>query len=164
VRKAETRRREVTVVEAWAALRRALADGGHILVALKVNKDIGAAAGQRGANAHITTVGVIRGVDAAAQYQLVGSRFDWQVVRPLRSLTAESVGEMNDKEIVAAATEIRDLRGSLQAANAFLAPAAQFVSIDNLAGFERLKETLPARMRTSRLERIFARLPNLLTS
>ncbi|NHV25855.1 hypothetical protein [Burkholderia sp. D-99] len=147
-----------------SALDRVLMDGGRIMVAVKIDKGIGAAPGQRGANANIATIGVVRGVDAVAKCQTVGSSFEWQVVRPLLSLTADSVEAMSDKEIATSVIKMRDFRTELQAANAFLASAAQFLSIDNLTAFERLKETLPSRARTSRLERIFARLPTLLAS
>ena len=69
---------------------------------------------------------------------------------------------MSDKAVSGAALQVRDLRVELRAAKAFLASAAQFISIDNFAAFEKLKETLPSRARTSRLERIFTRLRTLL--
>lgn len=158
-------REEISKEVAFAsALERALINGGKITAAVKVDKDIGAAKGQRGANANIATIGQIRGGEAALQYHVVGATFERQAIRPLLGLTVESVESMSDKAVSAAAIQIRDLRVELQAAKAFLTSAGQFISIDNLAAFEKLKETLPSRARTSRLERIFTRLRTLLVS
>jgi hypothetical protein len=142
----------------------AVTNGGRILAAVKIDKDIGAGRGQRRQNANVTAVGRILGVESAAKYHVVGRLFDWGVVRPLRGINEKAIESMSQTRIEEAASQIRNLRTELILANEFLTSSRQFLSAENMEQMEKLKDTLPARARTARLDRIYARLPALLSA
>lgn len=137
----------------------ALASGGRILAEAQEDKKVAQALGQRGRGANLTTIGRILGRLAPEKYQSIGRTFEWSVVRPLQGLDEKSVESMSDDRIEDISKSINTYRLELSAAEQFLEASRHFLSLENLAEIEKLKLVLPARAKTSRLERIFARLP-----
>jgi hypothetical protein len=142
-------------------LKSVLTDGGRILAEVKVDADIGAAPGQRGSNANVTTIGRIQGRVAAEKYESIGRRFEFGVIHLLLDLNEESIEALTDEQIAQMAINVQSIRIETTLAAEFIDAARQFLSPKNFIEIEKLKEVLPSRAKTSRLERIFARLPAL---
>lgn len=137
----------------------ALANDGRILTELEVDARVAQAFGQRGRNANLTTVGRILGRVAPAKYRSIAATFERSVVQPLVDLGEKSVDTMSDERIEQSVRTIEALRLELGVADQFLTSSRQFLSPKNFAEIEKLKLVLPSRARTSRLDRIFGRLP-----
>lgn len=142
----------------------AMQNGGRILAEVKVDSNVGAASGQRGSNANIAAIGRIFGYLAAQKYQSAGRNFDWGVMRPLLGLTESSVDVMSDDKIAEKAKTVQSIRLELALAVEFVSASEQFLSSKNFVEIEKIKQILPSRAKTARLERIFSRLPGLFNS
>ncbi|MCX4159636.1 MULTISPECIES: hypothetical protein [Paraburkholderia] len=143
------------------AFSRVAANDGRIQIAATVDKDVGFAFGQRGENANIDTIGTIRGIHAAEQYDRVGGLFDWQVVRPLKEMSSADISLLTDEELERSSKTLQTLREGVLGARAFLEASGHFLAQSNLAEIKKLKETIPRRYRTGRLDRVIGRLDAL---
>ena len=126
---------------------------------MESDSSIGAARGQRGKNANISTVGRIQGILAAQKYHTIGRILEWGVIRPLREISEQSVDLLSDDRVAEKAKAVQSIRQELASVVEFVAASRQFLAASNVGEITKLKQNLPSRAKTTRLDRILARLP-----
>ena len=139
----------------------ALQSDGRVLAAVESDSSIGAAHGQRGKNANIAAVGRIQGILAAQKYHTIGRTLEWGVIRPLREISEQSVDLLSDDRVAEKAKAVQSIRQDLAIVVEFVSASRQFLASSNVIEIMKLKQNLPSRAKTARLERILARLPSL---
>jgi DNA gyrase/topoisomerase IV subunit A len=150
-----------------AALGRALTlclrNGGRVQVARKDSHALNSAMGASSGQADLETIATISGGEAVALYARQAGSIADHVIKPLTNLNEDMLRLLDEKDLEKQTKQIAELRRTLQESQAFLASAKVFCTEENLTRFAALKQTMPRSAQTSRVNRIIARLPTLLT-
>nr|WP_217345082.1 hypothetical protein [Noviherbaspirillum sp. L7-7A]MBV0879301.1 hypothetical protein [Noviherbaspirillum sp. L7-7A] len=123
----------------------------------RLREELGLPAGK----ADLRTIAVIRGGNALRQSSIIHYRLSRFLVEPLAGMTAQNLDALTTKQLAAESMRFGNLKQHLSDGRQFLTDAAEFNSAANIETLLLLQELIPKNARTSRLSRIFERLPQM---
>lgn len=138
-----------------SAFRSCIRSGGKIRVENKVDEAL------RRAKADLITIGEIQGSTALINYEELPKTIYYKFLLPLRELDIAHLDNLENNELEKKTREVKDLSSILANARDFLIDAEKFTEPENLREFSKLKELMPTKSKTGRVDRILSRLPGV---
>lgn len=137
------------------ALIGCLRDGGRIRVEDKTESPL------PGSTGTLVTIGTIRGGEAVYTHVTIEREVKYNILAPLYALDSTDLATMSAIDLASKTRQLTTISQVLVGAREFLRDAKLFCAKTNLSEFEKLRQLMPSKHHTSRLNRILDRLPTL---